>query len=88
MRKPDNLPKDRRVSAKDTFTLTTASSAGFVSYAEVLEILNAREMERNGGLTAEVVAEMYKIEPLDAENLMKYFSAYKVSNLHQSTGKT
>ena len=58
----------------DPYVVTT-SSAGFLTFQQAVEILNLREAETV--LTSEAVAGKYRIDPGDAENLMKYFSAYR-----------
>ena len=73
--KPSNLPQDRSAHSHDTF-LIEKSSAGHLTSFQVIEILNKRE-EQKEEWTAAVVAEKFKIDPQDAENLMKFFSSYK-----------
>ena len=76
MKKSSNLPQDRSSYTDSTFTVAK-SSAGFLTYPEVLEILNRRESEGKETWTAHVVAEKYGIDPVEAANLLKYFSTYK-----------
>jgi hypothetical protein len=77
-KKPDNLPQNRSAYYGDIFSVER-SSDGRLTYTEILEILNNRESETRESWTAEKVAGKYSIEPVDAEQLMRYFSAYKMS---------
>lgn len=76
IKRPDNLPQDRTAYTGDVFTVDK-SSVGFLTYQEVVDILSERESEGKDVWTAEVVAKKYQIEPTEAANLMKYFSAYR-----------
>ena len=76
IRKPNNLPQDRSSYSDNTFTVAK-SSAGFLTYQEVVEILNTRESDEKESWTAQVVSEKYNIDPVEAQNLLKYFSTYK-----------
>ena len=78
IKRADNLPQDRTFYTEDAFAVKS-SSVGFLTYPEALEILNRRESEKREAWSADIVAERYKIEPSDAANLMKYFSAYKLT---------
>ena len=77
-KKPDNLPQNRSAYYGDIFSVER-SSDGRLTYTEILEILNNRESETRESWTAEKVADKYSIKPVDAEQLMRYFSAYKMS---------
>ena len=77
-KKPDNLPQNRSAYYGDIFSVES-SSDGRLTYAEILEILNKRESETKESWTPERVADKYNIKPADAEQLMRYFSAYKTS---------
>ena len=76
IKKPDNLPQDRSFYTDDAFVIDK-SSVGFLTYQEVIEILNDRETKRKDEWTPDIVAEKFKINSSDAANLMKYFSSYK-----------
>ena len=85
-RKPDNLPQDRSEHFGDVYIIDK-SSEGFLTYAQVLEILNRRESETKGDWSPEVVAKKYRIDPKDAENLMKYYSSYRQADVSSKKPK-
>ena len=83
IKKTDNLPQDRSFYTDDAFVIDK-SSVGFLTYQEVIEILNDRETKPKDEWTADIVAEKFKINSSDAANLMKYFSSYKQQISDQS----
>ena len=73
----DHLPQDRRANYDDIYHVGTSSSEGYLTAQQVLEIFDKRG-ENPNEWTVENVAQQYKIDSRDAENLLKNFNNYRV----------
>lgn len=70
------LPQERSSSYKDSYTINKASS-GYLTLQQLAEIFEHQRASPEEW-PASKVASSYNIELNDAENLLKYFTSYRV----------
>lgn len=81
----DKLPQDRSVKIEDDFHVEKPQQ-GYLTTKQAMDIFNAR-WSNPEQFTAQYVATKYSIASNDAENLLKYFTNYKVQPHLRSSPK-
>ena len=75
-RQASKLPQQRRGVDRDNFDIGVASE-GYLSVKQAMEIFERRQRNEDEWTPSKVAAS-FKIDEKAAENLLKYFSTYKV----------
>lgn len=74
------LPQERAGFYGDSFDVGLVASEGYLTVPQVMEIFDHRKKDQ-GAWPAAKVASSYKLNPADAENLLKYFNNYRIETL-------
>ena len=81
----EKLPQDRSYSFEDPLS-PSHSADGYLTVQGVMEVFQRRAREGDGWSSHDVATD-FKISHTDTENLLKYFSAYRVRDSQQKLEK-